>query len=227
MKLMGHRGARNEAPENTLKGFRHALDYGIEVIELDIHLSSDGHLMVIHDDTLERTTNGSGKINDFTCAQLQLLDAGDGEKIPTLPEALALLLNANCEIQIEVKDGKTLSPLIEYILTLEAAMQSLLTVISFHHGWLKNFKEKLPRIKTTALLYGHVMDPAGLAKACLADGLSFNIAFIDQRICDAVKEENLTLTGWNANNIEDFQRMKELGIDFLGTDCPKEALSWA
>lgn len=227
MKLMGHRGGRNEAPENTLKGFRHALDCGIEIIELDIHLSSDGHLMVIHDDTLERTTNGKGRINDFTCAQLQELDAGEGEKVPTLPESLDLILSHQCEVQVEIKDGKTLSHLIEFIITIEKAKHSLITVISFHHGWLKSFKEKLPHIKTAALLYGHVIDPASVAKACLADGLSFNISFIDQRICDAVKKENLMLTGWNANNAEDFQRMKEIGIDYLGTDCPREALSWA
>jgi glycerophosphoryl diester phosphodiesterase len=114
MKIMGHRGARNEAPENTLEGFELARELKLPSVELDIHLSLDGKLMVIHDETVDRTCSGKGKVSEMTSNELRLLDAGEGTTIPYLKEVCDLLLPAHIEIQIEIKDGKTLSPLNAY-----------------------------------------------------------------------------------------------------------------
>src|SRR4030042_2416279 len=88
-KIMGHRGASFYEPENTLRSFRRALQMGVAAVELDVHLTGDGRLAVIHDATLERTTNGRGRGQEFTLAELQRLDAGKGAAIPSLDEALA------------------------------------------------------------------------------------------------------------------------------------------
>src|SRR5579859_1474635 len=87
--VVGHRGAMGYCPENTLASFERGLELGADWIELDVHLSRDGELIVIHDESLERTTNGHGLVRDHTLAELQALDAGDGQRIPTLDEVLA------------------------------------------------------------------------------------------------------------------------------------------
>ncbi len=224
MKLMGHRGARNEAPENTLKGFQHAISLGLGAIELDIHTSKEGELMVIHDETLDRTTNGHGHVNELYLEELKSLDAGDGEKIPTLDEALNLILPHGLEVQIEIKDPKAVKPLIENLNGRDKSHQDLITVISFHHGWLKAHKEALPQIKTAAILYGRPLNPEEVVKACKADGLSLNISFIDQEVRNRTLEAGQSLTAWNANTHEQLARMKELKIDYIATDRPQALL---
>src|SRR5256885_3658819 len=88
--LGGHRGNPDEYPENTLASFRSAIELGVDIIECDVHMSADGQLVVIHDHTLDRTTNGTGMVRDHTYAQLRELDAGRGEHLPLLNEFLEL-----------------------------------------------------------------------------------------------------------------------------------------
>ena len=88
---VGHRGARAYEPENTLRSFRKALELGVNAVELDVRRTKDGELVVIHDDKVDRTTNGRGLVNELTLEEIEKLDAGKGEKIPTLEEALEFL----------------------------------------------------------------------------------------------------------------------------------------
>ena len=90
-KIMGHRGAPADEPENTLRSFRRALEMGVAAVELDVQLTKDGRLAVIHDETLDRTTNGHGAVKDFTLAELKQLDAGQGEPVPSLEEVFDLV----------------------------------------------------------------------------------------------------------------------------------------
>ena len=93
VNIIGHRGAAAAEPENTLRGFRRALDAGAAAVELDVQLTQDGRLAVIHDETVDRTTNGRGRVQDFTLAELQRLDAGQGEPVlDKLKGTLPLLL---------------------------------------------------------------------------------------------------------------------------------------
>ena len=109
MLIIAHRGARALEPENTLRAIRKAMDLNVDMIEIDIH-QLDDQLIVIHDKTLDRTTNGTGKIQDYTFAQLRELDAGKGEQIPTLAEVLDLT-RGKVALNIEIK-GKSLVPLL-------------------------------------------------------------------------------------------------------------------
>ena len=227
MEITGHRGARDERPENTLAGFQHIVDLGIKAAELDIHLSSDGHLMVFHDETLDRTTNGTGPLKHKSRDELQRLDAGDGEKIPTLPEVLNLLLTHNFQVQIEIKDPDTVTPLITYLESLSAEQLSLLIVISFDHRTILKVKEALPSLRTTAILYGYPLDPCSLVNAAKANGLSINIEFIDEELVKRLKERNYTLTVWNANTKEQWEKMRTMDIDYLCTDVPSKIIEWS
>src|ERR1700691_2371330 len=91
MLVIAHRGASGYEPENTLASFKKALEIGVDGIELDVHLSKDGNVMVIHDSWVNRTTNGIGRVENKTLKELQKLDAGNGEKIPTLQEVLDVI----------------------------------------------------------------------------------------------------------------------------------------
>ena len=110
-KVFAHRGASQYAPENTLEAFRLAMEQGAEGIELDVHLSADGELVVIHDETLERTTNGTGLVKDHTLAQLQALRADnhmegfEAARIPTLRQVLELVRPGDMQVNIELKTG--------------------------------------------------------------------------------------------------------------------------
>ena len=111
-KIFAHRGSKGTHPENTLASFKEAVRVGSDGIELDVHLTKDGHLVVIHDETVDRTTNGTGEIRNLTLAEIKAMDAGGwfhnkyaGEKIPTLEEVLLLLteLGFNGQLNIELK----------------------------------------------------------------------------------------------------------------------------
>ena len=120
--IIGHRGVPGEAPENTLSGFELAISQGADLIEIDLHLSADGQLVVIHDDTVDRTTDGTGRVDDLSFDELRALDAGSwmcpkfaGERIPTFSEVLELSAN-RAGIVVEVKHGSDQYPNIERLL---------------------------------------------------------------------------------------------------------------
>jgi glycerophosphoryl diester phosphodiesterase len=134
--IIAHRGSPNDLPENTLIGFECAIQHGADLIELDVHQTADGHIVVIHDETLNRTTNGSGAVHAMTLAELQVLDAGSwmgqdfrGENIPTLADALALT-EGRAGLVIDLKTGSDQYPSIEErIVDLLARMNRLDDVI--------------------------------------------------------------------------------------------------
>ncbi len=101
-KIMGHRGAPADEPENTLRSFARALAVGVAAVELDVQLTKDGRLAVIHDETLDRTTNGRGRVKDFTLAELKRLDAGRGEPVPSLEEVFDLV-QGKAHLVVELK----------------------------------------------------------------------------------------------------------------------------
>ncbi|NJN44862.1 MAG: hypothetical protein HC806_09190, partial [Anaerolineae bacterium] len=118
---IAHRGASKECPENTVLAFRRAIEHGIDGLELDVHLSRDEQLVVIHDHTLNRTTNGTGRVGDHTLKELRRLDAGRGEQIPTLEEVYQLVQGTSIRLCIEIK-GATLP---EELNITEAVVQSV------------------------------------------------------------------------------------------------------
>lgn len=129
---IAHRGDSAHAPENTLAAFQAAIDAGADWLEMDVQMSADGHLVVIHDTTVDRTTNGSGQVADLTLAQLQALDAGNGEQIPRLADVLALAQTGRVGVMPEAKspalypglEAGILDALATAALTEDAVVQS-------------------------------------------------------------------------------------------------------
>lgn len=225
MKLMGHRGARDKSPENTLRSFSHLIEAGIPAVEFDIHQSADGVWVVHHDDTLDRTTKGTGPLSNKTWDNdLSKIQTLEGDPLPRLEQVLEIFKKTSMELQIEIKspgDFKNLAAV------LKAGMDiSKITVISFNHRWLYEFKKAAPDIRTTCLLFGLPMNPVEIVKSAQADGLSLSVNWIDRELVQTCHQAGLTVTAWNANDPETFQAMKGLGIDYLGTDKPFTARTW-
>lgn len=217
MKIMGHRGARHEAPENTLRSIQCALDAGVEAVEIDVHLSSDGHLVVIHDETLDRTTNGAGPVGALDLAALQALDAGEGEKIPSLSEVLELV-RGRAEVFVELKAPGCELALVETLRAHDQVGEAY--VKSFVHPWLLRIKDFEPQLRTACLIYGRPVDPVGLLSAAQAQVLSLGIALVDADLVGQCHAAGLEVCVWNCNEPEKVASYAEIGVDWLGTDVP-------
>jgi len=162
-----HRGAMVYEPENTLRAFQRAVDDGAYRIELDVRLSRDGEVVVIHDETLDRTTNGTGYVRDMTLEHLKRLDAGKGEKIPTLAEALRFA-KGRTRLIVEVKEENMAGKVVKAIEDAgmeDAGMEDAVVVSSFIEDAIEQVKQLNPRIATaTFQLPGQRVDGRGLAE---------------------------------------------------------------
>ena len=172
--LGGHRGNPAEFPENTLASFRSAIELGCDMIECDVHMSSDGHLIVIHDHSVDRTTNGAGLVRDLRLDQLRALDAGQGERLPLLQEVIDLARAASVGLCVEIKQlpipYPNLEPkLIEMLVAAEMVDQT--AVISFYHRSVLDLKKLEPELQGGILIEVGVTvsDPVQLMREASAD----------------------------------------------------------
>ena len=163
--IYGHRGASAYAPENTLEAFRLAMDMGADGFELDVHLSKDGELVVIHDETVDRTTDGTGLVRELTLAQLKALDASNGKeayqgaRIPTLEEVFELIRDTRHLVNVEIKTDECFYPgLEEKCLELAARMgvEDRVIYSSFNHFTLLKLRQLKPDLKL-GMLFGDIM----------------------------------------------------------------------
>lgn len=159
VEIIGHRGAPRYAPENTLPSFENAIALGADRLECDVHLTYDGEPVVIHDETLERTTNGAGRVGDFTLAELRKLNAGAGAVIPTLGDYIAIGQQHNVGLLIELKSPHLYPGVEERVLAdLEAANYLHRTILqSFDFDSLRRLRQLRPTAKLGAL-YGLSLD---------------------------------------------------------------------
>ena len=152
-RLIAHRGGPRYAPENTLAAFAHAVEVGADMLECDVQLTADGEPIIIHDETLARTTNGAGQVKDFTLAELRRLDAGAGESLPTLREYIELGKSAGVELLIELKSPQLYPGLEERVLAaLEEEHYLEMSVIqSFDWDALRRVRQLKPSARLGAL----------------------------------------------------------------------------
>ncbi|MCL6620911.1 MAG: hypothetical protein K6T55_02315 [Syntrophobacterales bacterium] len=217
MYIMGHRGAAGLEPENTLLSIRRALELGVTAVEVDVHLSRDGRLVVIHDDTVDRTTNGRGRVRDLTFAELRRLDAGKGERLPSLEEVADLVAH-RAHLVVEVKAPEAGPVLTDFI--RGAGLFERVHAISFWHPVVKAMKEEEPRLRTGVLLVGCPADPAGLARAARADALVLHYAYITPELVAQAHAAQLLVFVWNIDDIETLKPYLALDLDGIGTNRP-------
>ena len=216
-KIMGHRGAPVDEPENTLRSFSRALAVGVAAVELDVQLTKDGRLAVIHDETLDRTTNGRGLVQDFTLAELQRLDAGRGEPIPSLDEVYDLI-RGKAHLVVELKQPEAAGALLDFF--QERRAFEFATVISFWHPAVKALKEAEPRLNTGVLMVGCPADPVGLARAADSDALILQYAYVTPELVAAAHAAGLLVYVWNIDDIDTLKPYLTMHLDGIGSNRP-------
>ena len=138
MIIMGHRGAAALEPENTLLSIERAIDIGVDAVEIDVRLTKEGELVVIHDSSVDRTTSGSGLVRDYELKALKKLDAGKGERIPTLQEVIELV-GQRATLVVELKEAGTEEKVVSLI--DKNSFKKNVYVISFWHRLVKAVRE--------------------------------------------------------------------------------------
>ena len=223
VKIMGHRGASAYEPENTLRSFRRALEMGAAAVELDVHLTRDGRLAVIHDETVDRTTNGSGRVRDFTLAALQQLDAGKGEAIPALEEVYELV-KGRAHLVVELKQPDGAPALVRFFQERRAFQDAC--AISFWHPALKAMKEQEPRLRTGILMVGCPADPVGLARAAGAGALILQYAYVTADLVAAAHGGGLIVFAWNIDDTATLKPYLAMNLDGIGSNRPDVLINY-
>ena len=179
--VCGHRGNSLMSPENTLAALTSTRENGGTSAEIDVMLTADGELVLMHDDFLDRTTNGTGLVSAMTLEEMRKLDAGSwfgpefaGEKVPTLVEALAHAKQIGLGLVVEIKEFQNLARTMDRIAEIAADPSALdqAIFISFDHTVLKALKERVPAVRTEGILHARHVDVVGLAKAAGLDSVS-------------------------------------------------------
>ena len=242
LRIMGHRGAKEIVPENTLSAFQLAIDAGVDAVELDVHLSKDGELIVMHDALLDRTTNGRGAIRDFTLAELKTLNAAatfagsattHPQAIPTLQEVYDLV-QGRVQINVEIKtahDGTRYpdleTKLIELVRRNAAASYTVLS--SFHFPILATLQTLAPEIRRYAIVardYFQTIDPtqpALVAADLVAQGFAWvavNKSYLTKPLVDELHAHGFIVHTWVINEVADLWSFVEMGVDAITTDRP-------
>lgn len=239
--VIGHRGAAGHAPENTLAAFRHGLALGADGVECDVHMSRDGRIVVIHDATVNRTTNGEGRVGDLTFEELSALDAGSwfdarfaGERLPSLEEVFAVIREAELAsgkerwLFVELKHGEDVYPGIEQALLLAIAGSGLferVAVISFDHRAIARLQAMAPALRTGVLYDARPMDGASLARAAGAGWIGPAVKWVDAAEVSQAREAGLEVFVWTANQEAAMRRVIELGVSAVGSDYPDRLLA--
>ncbi|MDZ7798191.1 MAG: glycerophosphodiester phosphodiesterase family protein [Patescibacteria group bacterium] len=221
MFKIGHRGAAGYAPENTLASFQKALDLKVDMIELDVYQCHSEELVVMHDDKVDRTTNGHGYVWEKTLKELKKLEAVAGEKIPTLRQVLDLI-DKKVPVNIELKEENTAQSVAQIINQYKNKGWSDedFIISSFNHIELQKIKKLQPKIKIGALLCGMPADYATLAEKMGTYSINPNLEFINQEFVDDAHARGLKIFVWTVNDKDDIERMKNLGVDGLFSNYP-------
>jgi len=222
----GHRGACGHEPENTIRSVRRALELGADGVEVDVHLA-DGQLMVIHDETLERTTNGHGQVaaKSFSC--LRSLDAGMGEKIPTLAEVLEAV-NRRAIINIELKGPGTAVPvaaLIAEFVSRRGWSYNDFLVSSFDHAQIREVKRLDAKIRIGALISRTPKHLSEFLKNLEPWSLHVSKRCVTRKIVIEAHQRGLKVFVFTVNQPREIVRMQAMGADGVFSDFPERIVS--
>lgn len=246
--VIAHRGGRSLGPENTLYTFRQAVDLGVDVLEMDVHRTRDGKLVVLHDSTVDRTTNGTGAVDGYTLAELKKLDAayhwtpdqgksfplrGKGLSIPALSEVLEAFPQMRMNIEIKEPGQGELSAFCRLI--HESGMSQKVLIASFDAGALKKFRSICPGITTSAgaseVMLFYALQKLHLESVYSPDYQALQVPryygdlqVVTKRFVDAAHARNLKVHVWVINGADEMQKLLQLGVDGIMTDYPQRLL---
>lgn len=230
VQIIGHRGASGLAPENTLAAFRKAVELRLDAVEFDVQRTSDGYLVVFHDDELDRVTNGTGLLRERTLSSLKALDAGSGfskefkdERIPTLRELFNLMRDNALLLYLEMKDPSLFPGIEEEIAALiqEYHFVERCCVRSFDHASLHRFHRVAPEVPVSELWYTKF--PSAEETTYPTLNLMFGLCTAEQVAAAHARGQKVTC--WTVNEVEDAKHLIGMGVDGLTGDYPDRLLA--
>ncbi|MCA9875281.1 MAG: glycerophosphodiester phosphodiesterase [Anaerolineales bacterium] len=242
--VIAHQGGEQLRPSNTMPAFENAVALGVDVLEMDTHSTQDGVLVVMHDDTVDRTTDGNGRIQDLTLAQIKQLDAGyywtddegqtypyrgQGITVPTLEEVFAAFPDMPMNIEIKQSDPSIVQTFCDLLDQYD--MQDQVLIPSFHPDTMVEFREKCPGVASSmtepeirrffvlnTLHLGRLFGPPG--EAFQVPEYSGSLHVVTDRFVTGAHERNIDVHVWTVNDPADMQRLIDLGVDGIITDRP-------
>jgi glycerophosphoryl diester phosphodiesterase len=223
---LAHRGYPKKYPENTIASFQAALDLSFSHLELDVQLTRDGVPVVIHDTTVNRTTNGTGHVADYTFEQIRKLDAGKGEQIPTLEEVL-LLAKGRAHVDIELKQSGTLYPGLEeqVLKTIQTVgVQDQVFITSFDHYAIIRSRTLSKDIHLGLVLYGSTPAVFHLSKEIKAKYISVKHIYLTDEFVHRCGEEGIQLIAWTIDDEQDMRSLRSRYPDIWA--CTNELERW-
>ncbi|MGW3103288.1 glycerophosphodiester phosphodiesterase [Streptomyces sp. NPDC001100] len=213
---IGHRGVMGLEPENTLRSFVAAEQGGLDVIELDLHLSRDGALVVMHDADVDRTTDGTGPIAELTLDELRTLDAGRGERVPTFEEVLDAVRSP---LQAEIKDLAAARALAEVMHRRD--LVGRVEVSSFHDEAITEIARLVPGVRTALIASRFGPDVVERAIEAGAETVCLNIRRLTLEVVEAARKADLRIIGWVVNTQDHLRLVRALELDGATTDYPE------
>lgn len=231
MLIYAHRGGRVSTPENTMAAFQNALTCQADGIELDIHLTRDGQPVICHDHRIDRTSNGSGLIRDYTLRQLKQFDFGGwfgpefkGQKILTLEEYFDWYVNTPLLLNIEIKNGPIIyrtieEKIVQFVEAYNCAERVIIS--SFYHPSLLKVKELNPNIKTGVLLEGRLINPCRPALDVNAEFIHPYWQNLDGAWVAQAHTHKMGINTYTVNTPEEVEFVQKIGVDAIFTDYPE------
>ena len=213
MITIAHRGAKAHAPENTIASFEKAIEMGVDMIELDVHLSNDLVPMVIHDATVNRTTSATGNVANFSAKELQQLG------VPSLEDVFTLVQN-KCSINIEIKVSAATQPVLVVLQSSSFDVDKII-ISSFDWHVLQEIRFKSDTIKLGVLTETDISLAIGFATFIKAFAIHPYYHLLTAENVEKIKEKGLKLYTWTVNEPEDITFVKSLQIDGIITDFPE------
>ena len=225
---IAHRGASGYAPENTLAAFRRAVTQGVTFIETDLQLTRDAHFVAIHDETVDRTTNGHGAVHDMTMAEVRKLDAGSwftsdftGERVPTLQEILEFAKKHDVVFYLELKPGGFWGG--EHVLIgalRDSSEIARVVVISFEPTILAGLRRIEPTLMTGLLFDGQIKDPFEKAVEIGARQIAVRGDLVTPNFLQQARKRDLQVVCWTVNSPAHMRLLANAGVDGIMSDYP-------
>ena len=232
MKIYAHRGSSGTHPENTIAAFLDAAKLPVHGIEFDVHMTKDGELVVIHDEKIDRTSNGNGFVRDMTLEELRIYDFGSwfspkfkGELIPTLHEVLEIYSETSHHLNIELKsDVIDYHGMTEKVLDLVGSLNldTRIVISSFNLDAIRTVKELAPHIETGALFMKPLNDPLDCVRTIPTDALHIKARAALRPSMRHAISEGVPVRVFTINTSKYLSDLKEIGVDAIFTDFPEK-----
>jgi len=230
--VIAHRGASAYQPENTLAAFALAIEQGAQMIELDLHRSRDNHVVVIHDDTLDHTTNLKGRVDRLTLAEIKQADAGNGERVPTLDETLDLTLG-KVRLYLEIKDAQAAAETLRIV--RQRRCQDDVMLASFDIELMRRLGDEVSDIELGVILGNETLNPVVRWREAFPwialRRVNYQVLCMQVELCFGYLARRTKASGkrlyvWTADEDRQFAKMIERGVDGIVTNKPDRLIEF-